>query len=145
MTDLLLSLETNANYFRENLFHRASLCWLGRKDQIYSPRLSHLASFTFLSLFLPGFCFFCFPPQSHCSCSLPGVKAQLESGTGREQFWGAGLRWAPNSQPQLLFCAQFLVAHSSSHQCHHHNFCWVRYSKLLCLSSTSTRPLPLHC
>lgn len=58
-----LSLEANANYFRENLFHRASLCWLGRKDQIYPPRLSHLASFTFLSLLLPGFCFFCFPPR----------------------------------------------------------------------------------
>lgn len=47
-----LSLEANANYFRENLFHRASLCWLGRKDQMYSPRFSHPASFTFLSLLL---------------------------------------------------------------------------------------------
>lgn len=47
-----LGLEANTTYFRENLFHRASLCWLGGKDHIYSPRLSQLASFTFLSLLL---------------------------------------------------------------------------------------------
>lgn len=89
-----LSLETNANYFRENLFHRASLCWLGRKDQIYSPRLSSS------QLHIPfppppRLLFLLFPPKTHCSCSLPVVKAQLESWRGREQFWGAGLRWAP--------------------------------------------------
>lgn len=118
-----LRLEANANYFRENLFHRASLCWLGRKDQIYSPRLSHLASFTFLSLLLPGFCFFCFPPRPIVLVLFQWLRkqesGQLESGTATEQFWGAGLRWAPNSQPQLLSCAQSLVAQSCSHQCHH--------------------------
>lgn len=88
-----LSLEANANYFRENLFHRASLCWLGRKDQIYSPRFSHPASFTFLSLLLSYasvyflFLFF-FPPKSHCSCSFTVVKSQPESGTGKECSFG---------------------------------------------------------
>lgn len=87
-----LSLEANANYFRENLFHRASLCWLGRKDQMYSPRFSHPASFTFLSLLLSYasvyFLFLFFSPKSHCSCSFTVVKSQPESGTGKECSFG---------------------------------------------------------
>lgn len=114
-----LSLEANANYFRENLFHRASLCRLGRKDQIYSPRFSHPASFTFLSLFLSYasvyFLFLFFSPKTHCSCSFTVVKAQPGSGTGKTCSFGV-TGWCGLPVPSLGCC---WVAHSSSHQCHH--------------------------
>lgn len=89
-----LSLEANANYFRENLFHRASLCWLGRKDQIYSPRFSHLASLTFLSLLLSytsvSFLFLSLLPQDPLFLFF---YKWLRHSPGQEQAKHRVLRW----------------------------------------------------
>lgn len=92
---------------------QASAGWGGRIRYIHLGFSSSQLHIPFLPP--PRLLFLLFPPKTHCSCSLSVVKAQLGSGTGREQFWGAGLRWAPDSHPQLLFCAQSLVAH----RCHH--------------------------
>lgn len=143
-----LSLEATANYFRENLFRRASLSWLGRKDQIYSPRLSHLASFTFLSLLLPGFCFFCFPPRPIVLVLFQWLRHNWSQEQAEGSFGVLGWGGLPIPSPSCSSVPSPWWLRAAPTSAIIHIFCWVhrvRYSKLLSLYSTSATPHLLHC